>query len=95
MNGICRKIRSRYVRVRTVGVRALLAAGLVWQGVLPLRAQSPTDQLLPDQTVPPLPDRTDSLHRLLRQGKADTNRVNVLLQLGTYFLRQARETGGT
>ncbi len=72
---------------------SLLAIVWIGQAAGPLGAQTPEDQLLPDQTEIPLPDRTDSLQRLLRPAKADTNRVQVLLELGTYYLHKARETG--
>jgi two-component sensor histidine kinase len=77
---------------RMMRVRTLVTAAWIGLAVLPLRAQSPEDQLLPDQTELPLPDRTDSLQSLLRRGVADTNRVQVLLELGTYYLSRARQT---
>ncbi len=93
MNGIPWKMWLPRGLGRTTLTGSVVAAFLVWQAVLPLRAQSPADQLLPDQTELPLPDRTDSLQSLLRPGKADTNGVHVLLELGTYYLHKARETG--
>ncbi|HEX8532182.1 MAG TPA: tetratricopeptide repeat protein, partial [Cytophagales bacterium] len=77
---------------RTTRTGFLLVVAWIGQAAGPLRAQSAEDQLLPDQTELPRPDRTDSLRRLLRAGKADTNRVQVLLELGTYSLHKARET---
>ncbi len=93
MKCIRSKMWSQHLFMQNTFMHAMLTAALLCQLVLPVHAQSPEDQLLPDQTEKPLPDKRDSLQSLLRQGGPDTNCVSVLLELGTYHLYRAREMG--
>jgi hypothetical protein len=79
--------------VPTTLIRFVVAALWIGQAVLPLRAQSPADQLLPDQTERPCPTGPTACNACSGRAKADTNRVRVLLELGAYYLYQAREMG--